>query len=132
MDFSSDIIHIIIDKSSQEDQYCWLFVSKNWLKWISKKFKKVSYSDNQVVQFAYDNRWIDVVNSRKWNSGLFGACVGGHLQLVNLMIENGANAWNNSLKGACIGDHISLVNLMIKKGATQCGCGKSIQDHFTK
>jgi hypothetical protein len=115
--FPLDVIHIIIDLSSQEDQYHWLFVSKNWLKWISSKFKLISYSYDQVVQFAYENRWIDVINSREWNWGLYGACKGGHLSLANLIIIKGANNWNSGLRGACVGGHLELANLMISKGA---------------
>jgi hypothetical protein len=158
MDFPDDIIHIIIDLSSQEDQYRWLFVSKAWLECISKKFKKVSYSEKLVELFAKNNKWIDVINSRRWNLALYAACEGGHLNLVNLLIHKGANYWNAGLKGACKGGHLELANLMIEKGAnfldwglwyackgghlkltklmihkgaTQCRyCTKSIQDHL--
>jgi hypothetical protein len=141
MDFPDDIIHIIIDKSSQHDQYRWLFVSKNWLKWISSKFIKVSYSCQQVEQFSQNNQWIDVINScdrnyslnNAWNHCLYGACKGGHLQLAYLMIQKGADGWNFGLYYACCGGHLSLVNLMIKNGATQCyNCGESIQEHLKK
>ena len=55
-------------------------------------------------------------NANDWNSGLCGACIGGHLYLANLMINKGAN---NGLYGACYGGHLELVNLMINKGATK-------------
>ena len=52
-----------------------------------------------------------------WNGGLYGACEGGHMNIVNLMIEKGANYWNHGLYGACHGGHMNIVNLMIEKGA---------------
>ena len=36
------------------------------------------------------------------------------------MINRGANFWNYGLKGACRGGHIEIVELMIKKGAGWC------------
>ena len=29
-----------------------------------------------------------------WKSGLFGACKGGHMDIINLMISNGAGNWD--------------------------------------
>ena len=45
------------------------------------------------------------------NSGLHGACRGGHLELVNLMISRGARDWNYGLHYACHGGHLELANL---------------------
>jgi len=61
----------------------------------------------------------------KPNDGLWGACEGGHIAIVNLMIANGADNWNGGLSGACRGGHVDLANLMIAKGAVYCrvyGC----------
>ncbi len=66
---------------------------------------------------------LDLVNlmiengARRWNLGLMGACRGGHLELTNLIIEKGADDWNYGLGGACYGGHLELVNLMIENGA---------------
>jgi hypothetical protein len=63
-----------------------------------------------------------------WNCGLFSACSGGHLDLVNLMIEKGADDWDWGLGGACRGGLLDLVNLMMEKGGTdwtwglRCAC----------
>ncbi len=51
------------------------------------------------------------------NYGLYGACIGGHLDIVNLMVKLGANHFNWGLHYACCGGHLDLVNLMIKSGA---------------
>ena len=57
----------------------------------------------------------------KPNDGLWGACEGGHIAIVNLMIANGADNWNGGLSGACGGGHADFANLMIAKGANNCG-----------
>ena len=47
-----------------------------------------------------------------WNDGLYGACRGGNLDIVRLMINKGANYWNDGLCGACRGGHMNIVQLM--------------------
>ena len=55
---------------------------------------------------------------------------GGHMNIVQLMIECGANDWNSGLSGACEGGHIVIVQLMIERGATYCNhCHKTIAEH---
>ncbi len=54
-----------------------------------------------------------------WNWGLWGASKGGHINIINLMIEKGADHLNGGLYDACFGGHIDIVELMIKKGANQ-------------
>ncbi len=46
-------------------------------------------------------------------SGFYNACRGGHLDLVKLLIEHGANNWNGGLEGACYGGHYKIVIFMI-------------------
>ena len=38
-----------------------------------------------------------------WDGGLQGACQGGHLDIVNMMIYNRANDWNKGLHGGYVG-----------------------------
>ncbi len=52
------------------------------------------------------------------NYGLIGAVLGGHLELVQLMLDKGANNYNAGLEGAAWGGHLELVQLMLDKGAT--------------
>lgn len=52
------------------------------------------------------------------NRGLAGACIGGHMKLVELLIERSDDLdWNLGLCGACIGGHPAIALLMIEKGA---------------
>jgi ankyrin repeat protein len=43
--------------------------------------------------------------------------VGGHIDIVKMMIDKGANDWNWGLRGACRSGHIEIIKLMIDKGA---------------
>jgi len=54
------------------------------------------------------------------------ACEGGHLDIVTLMIEKGAESninWNSGLYDACKGGHLNIVKLMIEKGANNWNKG---------
>jgi len=67
------------------------------------------------------------------NWGLYGACRGGHMNIVKLTIKKGAWHWTGGLKFACMGSHMNIVKLMIEKGANHCGhCDKSIEEHLKK
>ena len=54
-----------------------------------------------------------------WNEGLRYACEEGHLDLAMLMIERGADNWTDGLHNACEGGHLDLVNLMIDHAGQQ-------------
>jgi len=57
------------------------------------------------------------------NFGLQGACKGGHMDLVQLMIDKGANNWNEGLLASCLGGHKDLAQFMIDKGANDFNRG---------
>lgn len=92
-----------------------------------------------IIKSDFDKSWVDV--------GLYSACYGGHLELVELLITKdtnngnyfedliiacegrhlkvaelliakGADNWDCALYGACTGGHRELVELLINKGAT--------------
>jgi hypothetical protein len=44
-----------------------------------------------------------------WECVMHGACFGGHEQIVDLAIRNGAHDWIYGLSGACRGNHHNLV-----------------------
>lgn len=82
-----------------------------------------------------------------WNWILKGACRGGNIDIVNLIISKGANNWDIGLGRACLGNfhcayvsrcekktftchHTVIVNLMLSKGATQCdSCHRTADEH---
>ncbi len=88
------------------------------------------YDDSILLQEYCRNN--DVIKIRKliklniyfldcfldWNLGLYSASYGGHMAIVQLMIEKGADNWNGGLTNACSNGHMAIVKLMIEKGAT--------------
>lgn len=50
--------------------------------------------------------------------GLYGACYGGHIELINLLIEHGANNWDYGLMGACEGGRYDVIFMMTARGAS--------------
>jgi ankyrin repeat protein len=53
-----------------------------------------------------------------WNEGIYYGSRYGNLDLVNLMIDKGADNWNQGLNAACRGGHLDIAKLMIAKGAS--------------
>lgn len=63
-------------------------------------------------------------NINTWiNSMGCGACDGGHLEIVNIMIENGFNNWNDGMLCACSRGYLDIVKIMAKNGATNWSNG---------
>ena len=82
-----------------------------------------SLDRNNGMSGACRSGHIDIVKlmiengANDWNWGMYNACCGGHINIVKFMIKNGANAWNDGMSGACCGGHIDIVKFMIKNGA---------------
>ncbi len=67
----------------------------------------------------------------QWNWALSYACVGGHMDIVKLMIDLGGDNWNWGLRRACTGGHIDIIKFLIEKGASWCNqCNKSVEEHL--
>jgi ankyrin repeat protein len=91
------------------------------------------YSDpNECMSYAASRGYHDVVDivllmfekggqrNIGWNLAMCNAARGGHMNIVQLMIEKGANWWNWTLYKAARGGHMDIVQLMIEKGADHC------------
>ena len=97
-----------------------------------KRFEIITLNDKYInglflKEYCKNN---DVIKIRKlikmdlnWNWGLYGACDGGHIDIVKLMIEKGADHLNYGLEGACDGGNINIINFMIEKGASNWNWG---------
>lgn len=83
---------------------------------LKKRIRALSLR-NACKQINYELINLFEKNDEAWNDGLYGACEGGHVNLVNLAIENGANDLEGGLLYSCVGGHVNTVNLMIEKGA---------------
>ena len=68
-------------------------------------------------------QWMIEKGANYWNYGLEGACQGGHRKLAEWMIEKGATYWDYGLYGACRGGHRELAEWMIEKGANNWDWG---------
>ena len=62
--------------------------------------------------------------ANNWNAGMEDACRGGHMNIVKLMIEKGATSFDDGFVGACISGQIDIAKLMLSKGA------RSLQQGF--
>ena len=49
--------------------------------------------------------------------GLYGAAMGGHMDIVQLMLDKGTINYDWGLRGAAMGGHMDIVQLMLSKGA---------------
>ena len=52
-----------------------------------------------------------------YDRALARAAEGGHMNIVQLMLDKGATDYNEGLNGAARGGHMDIVQLMLKKGA---------------
>ncbi len=81
---------------------------------------------NEVLKAIEDNKNnYSSQNSleRNMNAGLNGACYGGNKEIVELLLDKGANDFNKGLAHACYGGHKEIVELMLDKGATNFNWG---------
>ena len=68
--------------------------------------------------FANNGKHIDLIHRQaRWSlkKRLFDACLCGNIEIVNLAISRGAEDWNDGFVGACIGGHLKIVELMQPK-----------------
>jgi len=80
------------------------------------------YKDVKYLNAIIDSGNIEYMKFYKgtnWDLGFKRACEGGHIEIVHVMIQKGANHWNSGLQGACQCGNMELVKLMIEKGATE-------------
>lgn len=45
------------------------------------------------------------------------ACMGGHIEVINLLINKKFDYWNEGLTGACSNGNVEIAKMMIRKGA---------------
>ncbi len=61
--------------------------------------------------------------------GLRNACYRGNMDIIKLMIEYKSDDFNEGLSIACQMGHKDVVNFMITCGATECHCGRPLENH---
>lgn len=58
------------------------------------------------------------MDGNHWDTGLFGACRGGHLEIVKEMLGRGAKNVNEAMCSACYKGSLPIVKLLVEHGAT--------------
>jgi hypothetical protein len=77
----------------------------------AENFYNICLQGNIVLverRLADKHRWWSELNA-----GLEGACVGGHLDIVKLLIKHGAEEFHQALRFACIGGHLKIVRYLL-------------------
>ena len=82
---------------------------------------------------------LDILNfliekgANNWDWMAYGAAKGGHLDILKLAVEKGANNWNSIAYGAAEGGNLAILNLLIGKGANNwnyISCGAAKGGHL--
>lgn len=69
------------------------------------------YGQKEIINFIITNNI-----SENWNEGFKGACDGGYIDIMEIMIKMGANNLIIGLFSVCSHGHKELVNFLIDKG----------------
>lgn len=91
-------------------------------KFINKMFKGLENALGKAALGKHENvfRFIaSKANKKVFKESLIlkNASEGGNLNIINFLIENGADAWNEGLCGAAQGGNLDLVKFYISRGA---------------
>ena len=68
-------------------------------------------------------------NTYDWNWSLESAAVGGHLHIIQFLIEKGANNLYWGLHDAAIGGHIHIIQFFIEKGVYYILSEKTLKEY---
>ena len=47
---------------------------------------------------------------------MYGTDIGGHMEIIDFIIEKRANDWNKSMEGSSLRGHMEIVKFVIQKG----------------
>lgn len=89
------------------------------------KGKHIEMVEFLLQKYKYDingqvnNQYVEMLHCNYF----YETCRTGCMELVELLIKNGANMWNIGLRGACSGGHLGIVKMMIQNGATSIDDG---------
>ena len=89
------------------------------------RMKNILMRKDKLLKEAACLGQLDMINfliekgANDWNFGMYGAAKGGRLDLVESFIQKGADYWEMGLCGAAEGGHLDLVDLFIEKGADE-------------
>ena len=75
------------------------------------KFKSYSYL------YYYKSEYLNDIQNKKFNLSMMDASYNGHIEIVKLMLDHGANSFNTSMECASRNGHIEIVKLILDHGA---------------
>ena len=84
------------------------------VKLLLEKLRK-RHGDNGMYSALYSRH--EFYTTLDCDYPMYCAAVGGHITIVELMMENGANDYNLAICGAAQHGHINIVKLLLEKGA---------------
>ena len=88
---------------------------------IFSDLKTLRYKENKIrylSQSGYDQLLIPLLSTlTDYNTAMYYASESGHIEIVRLMLEKGANSYNLAMAYAARGGHIEIVRLMLENGA---------------
>ena len=120
MKLPNTIISLIFNEIKEKEWSELYFLFIDEIEWKINHLNNIN-NDKELKEKCKNENIFTILknknNNLNWNDGLFEACRGGHLNIVNLMIEKGADNWNHGLRGACQNGHLNIINYMIDKGA---------------
>lgn len=80
---------------------------------------------NSVLSWAAFGGHLDIVKlsiekgANNFNLAMYNSAFGGYTDIVKLMLEKGANNFNVTMEDAAAGGHLDIVKLMVEHGATK-------------
>ncbi len=97
------------------------FVMRGASDWFNGMKSAVKQGNRKLVDFFIEKaesegeEW----DRKEWNTGLFWSSQGGHLDLMKLFIEKGADQLNSVLYAAAVGGHRNAIDYLISQGANR-------------
>ncbi len=89
---------------------------------VNELIKQGANDFNRGLRWASFKGNVEIVKLMIENGatdGLWNACYGGNIEIIELLIGKGANDFNQGLIGACRAGHIEIVKLMIENRAPE-------------
>jgi ankyrin repeat protein len=96
---NTDILDYLIEKGANNFENGFVIASE--------------YGKMDLVKYFIDKRLIGNI-SEIINSALCGACLNGHIDMVNYLVENGANDFEGAFEDACYGGHLDMVEYIVE------------------
>lgn len=82
--------------------------------WATGLYHACEHNFTEIVEFFVSK----TDKLEDLNKGLVGACLGGYIKMIDIVVAHGANDWNSGLSAACEGGRLEVAKIMIQRGAS--------------